>query len=53
MPEPDEGREREECVDRLEEQLLERLTVGGFEWELVGLAWFVLGVVAAAWVPSL
>lgn len=35
------------------EDLVERLAIGGFEWELVSLFWFLFGVVAATWAAPL
>lgn len=40
-------------ADQEVEDFVERLAVGGFEWELVGLGWFLVGVVAATWGPYL
>lgn len=40
-------------ADREVEDLVERLAIGGFEWELVSLGWFVAGVIAATWGPLL
>lgn len=40
-------------ADRRQKDLLERVTVGGFEWEVLGLCWFLLGVVAATWGAAL
>lgn len=39
--------------DRRVEELVERIAVGSIQWEVVGLAWFVLGVAATTWAPDL
>lgn len=39
--------------DRRVEELVERIAVGSIQWEIVGLVWFVLGVVASTWAPDL
>lgn len=39
--------------DRRVEELVERIAVGSLRWEILGLAWFVLGVVATTWAPQL
>lgn len=40
-------------ADQEQKELLKRVTVGGFEWEVLGLVWFLLGVVVATWGPYL
>lgn len=40
-------------ADQKQKELLKRVTVGGFEWEVLGLVWFLLGVVVATWGPYL
>lgn len=39
--------------DRQVEELVERIAVGSLRWETVGLAWYVLGVIATTWAPDL
>lgn len=39
-----------EAVEKAEERI-ERLAVGGFQWELVSLFWFLTGMAATTWAP--
>lgn len=39
--------------DRHVEELVERIAVGSLRWEVLGLAWFVLGIIATTWAPDL
>lgn len=49
----DETRQRLRAAIEDTEDLVERLAIGGFQWELVSLFWFFAGVVATTWAPSL
>lgn len=40
-------------ADREVKQLVKRHALGGFEWELVSLGWFLAGVAVATWGPLL